>query len=100
MTIHVNIGEAKTRLSELVAAAKRGEEVIIAKAGQPVARLEPIDAEAAEIERRMSAFGMFKDAYDPDMIDALLAPLTEEELAEWYDGPLFPPDNDDDEPAA
>jgi antitoxin (DNA-binding transcriptional repressor) of toxin-antitoxin stability system len=28
MTIHVNIGEAKTRLSELLAAAARGEEVI------------------------------------------------------------------------
>ena len=41
MTIHVNIGEAKTRLSELIAAALRGEEVVIDKAGRPVARLVP-----------------------------------------------------------
>lgn len=93
MTIHVNIGEAKTRLSELIAAAKRGEDVIIAKAGLPVARLEPIDADAAELERRMSAFGMFKGKYDPGMADSLLAPLTEEELAEWYDAPIMTSDD-------
>lgn len=92
MTIHVNIGEAKTRLSELVAAATRGEEVVIAKAGVPVARLEPIDAGAAELEKRMSAFGMFKNRFDRDAVDALLAPLTEEELADWYHEPIFPDD--------
>ncbi len=31
--------EAKTRLSELVAAAERGEEVIIARNGRPAVRL-------------------------------------------------------------
>ena len=35
----VNLYEAKTRLSELVERAARGEEVVIAKAGQPKARL-------------------------------------------------------------
>ena len=37
-----NIHEAKTRLSKLVEQAMRGEEVIIAKAGQPMVRLVPI----------------------------------------------------------
>lgn len=95
MTIHVNIGEAKTRLSELVAAATRGEEVVITKAGKPTARLQPIDADAAEIERRASAFGMFKHAYDPAAMDALLAPMSEEELALWYDAPLCTYETDD-----
>ncbi len=43
MTIHVNIGEAKTRLSELVAAAVRGEDVVLDRAGQPQVRLVKVD---------------------------------------------------------
>jgi prevent-host-death family protein len=38
----VNLYEAKTRLSELVERAARGEETVIAKAGQPKARLVPV----------------------------------------------------------
>jgi prevent-host-death family protein len=43
--MQVNMHDAKTRLSELVAAAERGEEVIIARGGTPVARLVPVIAE-------------------------------------------------------
>ena len=39
--MQMNIAEAKARLSELVAAAENGEEVIIARGGQPVARIIP-----------------------------------------------------------
>ena len=39
----VNIREAKTHLSRLVARVEAGEEIVIAKAGRPVARLVPID---------------------------------------------------------
>ena len=39
----VNLYEAKTHLSELVERAAAGEEVIIAKAGKPRARLLPLD---------------------------------------------------------
>lgn len=42
MTLKVNIHEAKTTLSKLLARVANGEEVIIAKAGQPVARVLPI----------------------------------------------------------
>ena len=38
----VNIHEAKTHLSRLVERAAAGEEIIISKAGQPMARLGPI----------------------------------------------------------
>jgi len=38
----LNIYEAKTHLSELVERASRGEEVVIAKAGRPKARLVPV----------------------------------------------------------
>ena len=39
MTIQVNIHEAKTHLSELLQRVMNGEEVVIAKAGKPIARL-------------------------------------------------------------
>ena len=38
----VDLYEAKTQLSSLVERAAKGEEIIIAKAGKPVARLIPI----------------------------------------------------------
>jgi prevent-host-death family protein len=44
----VNIHAAKTQLSRLVEDAAKGEEIIIAKAGKPVARLVPL----AEVKRR------------------------------------------------
>jgi prevent-host-death family protein len=39
-----NIHEAKTHFSKLLARVLRGEEVVIAKAGKPVARLLPFAA--------------------------------------------------------
>jgi prevent-host-death family protein len=39
--IEVNIHEAKTHLSRLLARVAAGEEVIISKAGKPLARLVP-----------------------------------------------------------
>ena len=38
----VNIHDAKTRLSQLVARAERGERITIARAGKPVAQLGPV----------------------------------------------------------
>ena len=78
MTIHVNIGEAKTRLSQLVAAALRGEDVVLQKAGQPQVRLVPVeDAGRTEreaiAERRVAAIGFAKPALD-------IATLTPEQI--------------------
>lgn len=42
--VMVNVHEAKTQLSRLLEAASRGEEVVIARHGEPVARLVPISA--------------------------------------------------------
>ena len=39
----INIHEAKTHLSRLVERVQAGEEIIIAKAGRPAARLVPIE---------------------------------------------------------
>lgn len=74
MTIQVNVGEAKTRLSELLASAESGEEVVIARAGAPVVRLVLVDP-----PRRKMGF-LKLDISDED----LFAPLPDEELARWY----------------
>jgi prevent-host-death family protein len=70
----VNLYEAKTRLSELVERAARGEEVVIAKAGQAKARLVPL--ERARQPRKPGAWkGRVVMAPDFD------APLPEDILA-------------------
>jgi prevent-host-death family protein len=70
----VNIHEAKTQFSRLVDAAASGEEIVIAKAGKPAARLVPM--ERAKITRR---FGGLKgkvriaDDFDAPLPDDLIA---------------------------
>ena len=55
MTITVKVGEAKTHLSELLAKVETGEEVIIARGNEPIARLsrfrrdKDVEAVIAEI---------------------------------------------------
>lgn len=88
MTIHVNIGEAKTRLSELLAAAKRGEEVVINRNGKPDVRLVPVepDARLKEIaEKRRAAFGMWRGQVSAELLDEFARPTFSEEDAESFD---------------
>lgn len=42
----VNIHDAKTRLSNLIERVEAGEEIVIARAGRPVARLVPLVSRA------------------------------------------------------
>lgn len=41
----VNIHEAKTQFSKLIESVAHGEEIIIAKAGKPVAKLVPMQVQ-------------------------------------------------------
>jgi prevent-host-death family protein len=43
MTLMLNVHEAQVQLAQLLERARQGEEIIIAEAGQPVARLVLID---------------------------------------------------------
>ena len=52
----VNLYQAKTQLSSLVDRAARGEEIIVAKAGEPVARLTPL-AVVTALEPERLPFG-------------------------------------------
>jgi prevent-host-death family protein len=49
----VNIHAARTHLSRLVDAAAAGEEILIARAGKPVARLVPLLDTQARPRRRL-----------------------------------------------
>jgi prevent-host-death family protein len=75
--MQVNIHEAKTQLSKLIEAAERGEDVIIARNGRPVVRMQALP------QRK----GKFKFGPIPELIGTqapdFLEPMTEDELADW-----------------
>ena len=73
MSIQVNVQEAKTRLSELLARVEAGEDVVIARSGRPIAHLTPI-APAPK-----PTFGLLDFEVDPSFFE----PLPAEELAAW-----------------
>lgn len=85
MTIHVNIGAAKTRLSALIAAVERGEEVVVQRAGDPKARIIPFaSGDAADSEsltkRRVSNLGFAEEKYRG--ADLTVQPYFDEEYEE------------------
>lgn len=70
----VNIHDAKTNFSKLIDAVGRGEEIVIAKAGRPAARLVPIrathrDRKPGALKGKMHV----ADDFDAPLPDALLA---------------------------
>jgi prevent-host-death family protein len=65
MAMQLNIGEAKTRLSELVAASLRGEDVMLAKAGKPIARIVALeDARASEVAERAAKLKAWMGSFE------------------------------------
>ncbi len=74
MTV-VNVHQAKTQLSRLLAQVESGEEVVIARNGKPVARLMCVEKQGKP------RFGSWKERISID--DSFLEPLPEEELAAW-----------------
>lgn len=69
----VNVHEAKTHLSRLLDRVRAGEEIILAKAGKPYARLIPL--QDREERRPGLATGRITEAF--------FQPLDEEDLSEW-----------------
>ena len=74
----VNVHEAKTQLSRLLAQVEAGEEVVIARRGAPVARL------VACKPRGKRQPDVLKDKIT--ITDAFFEPLPEEELKRWEGG--------------
>ncbi len=82
----INIHQAKTQLSKLVEEAAQGKEIIIAKAGRPIAKLIALEknGHTPRIPGSMKGHIWIADDFD--------APMSEEELALWHDSPIFPND--------
>lgn len=80
----INIHEAKTHLSRFVDRAAGGEEIIIAKAGKPMAKLVPL----LDTSSRRN-LGMFKGKLNvPDDFDA---PLSDEVVKLFESNVIEPP---------
>jgi prevent-host-death family protein len=84
MTIQMNVAEAKAKLSELLARAEAGEEVVIARHGRAIATLVAKTPPAPEGKRPL---GVWKhlgldiplSTFDPDP-----------EIEEWVNKSIFP----------
>ena len=72
----VNVHEAKTQLSRLLERVEAVEEIIIARAGKPVARLVALTQDKPP-RKPGRLEGQIR------IPDAFFDPMTEEELAEW-----------------
>jgi prevent-host-death family protein len=76
MSISMNIAEAKAKLSELISRAERGEDVVIARDGQPIVRLSPVQRPGASRLGFLAHLGsvtIAQHAFDPDADEALAA---------------------------
>jgi prevent-host-death family protein len=71
----VNVHEAKTHLSSLLERVRAGEEIILAKNGQPYARLMPLEKPKKRKLGSMKGHGKVDKAF--------FEPLPEEELKAW-----------------
>lgn len=78
---HVSIAAVKDKLSEYVAAAEAGEEIVITRHGRDVAKLTPTDA--AIVERRRAALADM--AASRAKLRERGVSVTREEIREWID---------------
>ncbi len=80
----INIHEAKTHLSKLVEEVALGEEIIIAKAGKPIAKLIPLEKNkcTARVPGGLKGQIWIANHFDE--------PMPKNELALWNDAPIFP----------
>jgi prevent-host-death family protein len=74
MALIVNVHDAKTNFSRLLEQAHAGQEIVLAKAGKPYARLVPLAPDAGA--RRPGRLAGRVDA-------AFFEPLPDDELKAW-----------------
>lgn len=95
MSVTINVHEAKTHLSRLLERAHNGEEIVLAKAGKPYARLVPLVA----VEKPRRQPGRLKGMIIPD---SFFEPMSDAEIRlmeeGWEGDPLR--ERSDDETAA
>ena len=74
MTAQFNVAEAKAKLSELLDRALGGEEIVIARAGEPIARLTPLK------QKKRRGRGVWRGWGADIPTEVFLAPMDDEDL--------------------
>ncbi len=70
----LNVHDAKTNLSRLLARVENGEEVLIARAGRPVARLSPLgEPGGGRVLGRDAGAFVVPDDFDAPLPDGVVA---------------------------
>lgn len=89
-----NMHRAKTELSDLVARAEAGEEIVIARRNKPAVKLVPVESADREQVRksRVRAFGSLAHLRGSMKDIDWLEPLPEDELRAWEGEYSFDPD--------
>jgi prevent-host-death family protein len=82
-----NIHEAKTQLSKLIALVEKGQDVIIARNGSPVAKLSSFDDALPEPR----IFGQFNGLVSSAELEAVFAPETEADIAALFESAAAKP---------
>jgi len=84
MTSQINIAEAKAKLSELLDRALAGEEIVIARAGKPLAQLVPVKGAKTRKKGAWRGWGadvpteVFLAPMDPKDLDAAEGKFSDE----------------------
>src|SRR5207344_443351 len=84
----VNMHEAKTQLSRLVARVESGEEIVITRAGKPAAKLVPV-SQAKPGKRKL---GGWEGKFDVPSLEEWAE--MKRETAREFEGKIFPSDED------
>ena len=84
----MNMHEAKTHLSKLVARVEGGEQIVITRAGEPAAKLVPVPQKKAG-KRKL---GGWKGKFDVPSLEEWAE--MKRETAREFEGEIFPSDED------
>lgn len=79
----VGLFEAKAHLSELVARAEGGQEIVITRHNRPVARLVPIDGVSDDLLARRRAALARIQSLGSEVVGDTGSPITREEIVSW-----------------
>ncbi|WP_426167618.1 type II toxin-antitoxin system Phd/YefM family antitoxin [Sandarakinorhabdus sp. DWP1-3-1] len=79
MPATVNVHEAKTHFSKLLERAHAGEEIIVAKAGKPYAKLVKLDDAPLPCKRTPGGWPELAPLAD----DAMMSAMTDADIEAW-----------------